>query len=136
MRQPGVGNALWPAVAVVGVAGGVGGVVDIFGYGFGAQQFVVGVGGVVGGIFNTLQHAKLGDGCGIVPGCFIFEFLACGHAAQLVVSVCGFKAARCGLADQLAKGVVGGLHQPVIGIAQAATLTLSVVAEGDQGRRC
>jgi len=135
-KPAGVGNALWPAVAVVGVASGVSGLVDIFGYGFGTQQFVVGVGGVVGGIFNTLQHAKLGDGRGVVPGGCAFGFGAGGHATQFVVGVSGLVVARAGLADQLTKGAVGGLHQPVVGIAQGSTLALAVVGKGDQGGWC
>jgi len=37
------------------------------------------------------------------------------------------------LVYKFAKGIVGGLHQPVIGIAKRAALSAAVVAECDQG---
>lgn len=65
-------------------------------------------------------------------GCaFVFDAVCC--AAQQVVGVCGFKAAWRGLVYEFAKGIVGGLQQPVIGIAELAALSAAVVIEGDQG---
>jgi len=68
-----------------------------------------------------------------MPGGCAFVFDAACCAAQLVVGVSVFKAARRGLVYEFAKGVVGGLHQPVIGIAKRAALAAAVVAECDQG---